>query len=944
MTIRISINTHCRGKDTSTIGMQTWVPVSVTPEALIENHYIAGVAIAPGQFTTTRKANNTWAGAQLLVLDIDQFPNDTGRNWTLARLLQHPIIAEHAVAIIPSSSYTPDTPKVHIYFPTNGMLTSIDDYRAAYDGLVALLTEGGELPPIDMALRNPAQAVFGTVYRNIDATPALNDGLYHLNPDYQALRVSTLLDRSPQRGADGSHGGKVLHHKDMHKETPEGLVEAILGAAGLTGDANTNGWYDKLECPFHDHSKSPNTFGINAESGVGHCFAADGVEEQASFSPFEMAAYYGIDMAQFYKPADPLTQHAITVNEQYLSPSLLRSRRSVAIKSNMGTGKTEVAGALARETMQAGGRVVAITHRVSLAGEMATRLGLQDYRSTTNDELEDGVNVAICVNSIRRMKQGSRYPQVDTIIVDEVEQVLAHITGGTFAGNESSLCHQGFESLVRQAKTVVIMDAHLTQFAVDWLTDLRDDVDVIVNTYQKADLQWVKFHNAKKVEEAALRAAVKTRGDGRPVMFAGGQNAVAALAEQARTLGLKAIHINGGDGGNVDFPEIADIVDNLNERLPEYDLVAYSPVLGSGVDITIPITALYGVMPGSTLTATEFAQLLGRCRKADVLNVYVPDTSNGNRPTREDVIYQAGIRQAQASAVGIMWDGVNEIITQDTMHHHKFVSRVIAKRNHELNWIGPAWYALYGDPMAVSKAEASEAHRNHSKAVKGALRDARIDAVVSARQIDAVEYADLQSSVETLSEADQHAMTRYRIERATGVRATRGIVDLYIGKINGLYNAANVFLVDDVTLQIRDHSQIMDQYDLHQRDHVLRKVQAVRALLSMVWGNYNTVNLNPIDKDHITLAAAMWASAGHGDAFYGGVRKAPKYGTTVYKNVLEWVGLSVSRRRIRNEEGDRVVVYTLTDSTILHMRLTQAGFDYRNADEGVLIGIESLIG
>jgi hypothetical protein len=911
--------------------------MSLTPEAFIENHYIAGYAIAPGLFSSSRKANASWGGSQMLVLDIDEFPNGDGHEWTLDRLLSHPIIAKHAVAIVPSSSYTPETPKVHIYFPLDRMVTSTEDYHTVYTGLVNTLEAESDLPPLDMALRNPSQGVFGTRFTKMDATPAHDDGLHHLNENYEPLKVPLMLQRGVEAGADGSKGGKAYQHKHDHRETPDGLVEAILEAAGLKGGPNANGWYDGLTCPFHDHSKNPNTFGINAESGVGHCFAANGADEQASFSPYEMAAHFGLDMARFYTPTDPLSTIAETVNAKFLPTGIADDHATVAIKSAMGTGKTEIAGHVSRNTMADGGRVVAITHRISLAGEMAARLGLKDYRETTKEEFEEGVNVALCVNSIRKLKQGSGYPIVDTVIIDEVAQVLPHITGGTFSGDESSLCQHGFEQVVRRAKKVIVMDAHLSQFEVDWLNDLRNDVHVVVNTHKGNDVQWVKFHNAKMVEEAALRAAVATKGNGKPVMFAGGQRAVEVIAEQARELGLKALHINGGDGGNIDFPEIQDIVNNLNERLPEYDLVAYSPVLGSGVDITIPITALFGVMPGSVLTATEFAQLLGRCRKADVLNVYVPDTANGNRTTNADLIYEAGIAQAQASAVGMAWDGVNEIVPQDTMLHHKFVSKVTAKQNHALNWVGPAWSALYGEPMAQSKAGATEAHRDHSKIVRAALKDARIDAILKARPLTADEYSDLQAVGEVHSEEDQYAIKRYRIERATGYRINPVTAETYEGSLNGIYNAVNVFLVDDTLLQVHDLSQVMERYDLHHRDHILRKVKAVRTLLTGVWGDYRTVNLDPISKEHIDMVAAMWVGTGHADAFFGGVRRPPTRGSAIYKNVLKWIGLDAARQRIRNEEGDREVFYTLNDNTQMHLMFVQAGHVYRENEDAELM-------
>ena len=50
----------------------------------------------------------------------------------------------------------------------------------------------------------------------------------------------------------------------------------------------------------------------------------------------------------------------------------------------------------------------------------------------------------------------------------------------------------------------------------------------------------------------------------------------------------------------------------------------FSPVIESGVDITIPIKKIYGVMSAQSNSQRDFLQMIARCRKVEepVINGY----------------------------------------------------------------------------------------------------------------------------------------------------------------------------------------------------------------------------------------------------------------------------------------------------------------------------------
>ena len=69
----------------------------------------------------------------------------------------------------------------------------------------------------------------------------------------------------------------------------------------------------------------------------------------------------------------------------------------------------------------------------------------------------------------------------------------------------------------------------------------------------------------------------------------------------------------------------------------------FSPVIESGVDITIPMKKMYGVMSAQSNSRIAFLHMIARCRKAEVpgINVlsdrFVPVNENHNFWTYKDV-------------------------------------------------------------------------------------------------------------------------------------------------------------------------------------------------------------------------------------------------------------------------------------------------------------------
>ena len=57
--------------------------------------------------------------------------------------------------------------------------------------------------------------------------------------------------------------------------------------------------------------------------------------------------------------------------------------------------------------------------------------------------------------------------------------------------------------------------------------------------------------------------------------------------------------------------------ENISTTLEECNVFIFSPVIESGVDITIPMQNIYGVMSAQSNSQRAFLQMIARCRKVE---------------------------------------------------------------------------------------------------------------------------------------------------------------------------------------------------------------------------------------------------------------------------------------------------------------------------------------
>ncbi|MEE3719935.1 plasmid replication protein, CyRepA1 family [Tumidithrix elongata RA019] len=324
---------------------------------------------------------------------------------------------------------------------------------------------------------------------------------------------------------------------------------------------------------------------------------------------------------QFNYKAQLQTEPAIS----FSSPSLLQavgtlpSSGIIAISSAKGTEKTKL---LARETAN-DTKLVALTHLRSLRKNLAHRLNLQVLNDLDRAKgfgfLGNTDRIALCVHSLLAINPRDYIGC--TLAIDEAAQVFRTLL-------TSKLCNKNgmrgallarLEELMRVAGRIVIADADLSDFELNYTQKLRGDNGqpyLILNHY-KAESYAVAIVDSP-TDDCAIAMLMEDLRVGEKVMICcDSKDKADAIAKMVRDLGLDLrvmLVTSDGEQADADTEEDGLFVAEINQRVTAYDLLIVSPSMSTGVSIETPhFSKVYGFFSG-VLGDGDIAQMLIRYR------------------------------------------------------------------------------------------------------------------------------------------------------------------------------------------------------------------------------------------------------------------------------------------------------------------------------------------
>lgn len=512
----------------------------------------------------------------------------------------------------------------------------------------------------------------------------------------------------------------------------------------------------------------------------------------------------------------------IVLNTRYLGDAVRQLPPSglVVLWSDMGTGKTEL---LARfRAAYPDERFLNIGHRVNLMQNLSPRLGTQMYSEVAVGNLARANALSITIDSLYKLE--TQFNQYGCVFIDEACQNLAHLLHSKTCKEHRAEILEVLEYIVRNAKLVVLADAHMNDTTVDFFRAMRDRGNaetgghgdrlqqnprsassgevpfIIKNEYKNAGRE-VHFYEGD--DSSALVAKISSALMlGLKIMVASDSKnfikklealmSVRVIEEQSlfgndelETKEYKKLRIWSIHADNSGSEENKAFIKDISTEVKNVDLLLASPSLGTGVDIKdYHFDVVFGVFCAVSQSATECVQALHRYRISVPLHIWVaPRPPFGYKETLPWKIKERILELNQITAFLIRIDPVTGSRGAEKDWALDAYCEIEATRNESINNLRDELKTLLEDmaykittvevePDAVAKTMLSDAGKH--------LDNAHRIAVTNASNISATEYLARQNR-EYLSPDEIVECEKYRISRDYGMPVTSELVKLDAG-------------------------------------------------------------------------------------------------------------------------------------------------------------------
>lgn len=561
-----------------------------------------------------RRSAANFVATDILSVDIDG-------GMTISEALTHPFVQNHASFIYTTCSHTPEAHRFRIIFVLEETLSNADDVRAATRSIALKLK--GDPKAIDAARM---------FYGNTNAQ------FSQIGATLPTAVVDELIEQTATAGFKDRSLGAVGTGRSAKTLPLDQMVRTAKGIEILLADAPAR---TEVHCPVHD-DRNPSAFVVENASkrnkGV-HCSACgvtywQGHPEPHDFDDFEKSARVLSSSSQGQQlptddgPLATLKDARISLRNEKFIGGIRIEDGTTFIKSPKGTGKTKLLAQIVGSTK---GRVLLIGHRRALIDSMCSAMGLACYLQ--DEHVDEPLSkrrqrYGICLGSILKVVEE---PPYDLVVIDESEQVLAHLLSETLADKRPNIVH-ALICILARAKRVIAADADLSwtsyNFIKEW-TERRggpSNSQVVINQYRSPKGKLAVFAS----ENHLIGDFVTTIKQGKRCYFTSNsrekiKDIATQLAEECPT--IACLVVTSEETANKNAAAIA-FIKNPAIEARKYDAVLSSPSIGTGVDITFPedeqfYDTVYGLFVPQVLTHFECDQQLGRVRHPKQVKVYV---------------------------------------------------------------------------------------------------------------------------------------------------------------------------------------------------------------------------------------------------------------------------------------------------------------------------------
>jgi len=645
-----------------------WQPVTGTVEILLKA-IKAGIAYSVWFKDGIRRTEN-FVGSNLVSIDID------GTN-KIDAVTAHEFSQKHLTALYTTCSHNEIDHRFRLIFRLERAIESSDEYRNILRALQIMFSG-------DRASAEPARLFYGNDNAEVMSwdrfiPDEVVDHLIKLNVQPQWDNINHQQDYASSRSE-----AKVPI--DLILKTSKGLQVRFGEVADRTS----------IFCPYHLDQSASAFVGINEYgSRFIHCVACHTTWFQVN-PLFDSEPAIKLDFVETLRNVKNMSPeelkknlsklpvnvsysdinqaNIVFMNQQHVAVERIQQGLTL-IKSPKGTGKTHsltsvISNIYLRNygltlddfestyddeapppAWETGKTVLLVGHRQALIRSMCQRLDLNCYLDEKNRSIDIShrdfrKRFGICLDSIKKVT-GYESPirSYDLVIIDEVEQVLAHLIASTSRDGPGFLETLG--RIVGSAESVIAMDADLGWTSFLTLNSMRNKSidsrikrrnEIYINEYV-AENRTFDIYDSKPQLIAQL---MNDANAGKKIFVSTNSKKQVNRLEQAIKTKLPDVKILAITSDNSSSKMVTEFVGDIKNEAKKYDILISSPSLGTGIDITFSeeeefYDSVYGIYEALINGHTEIDQQLARVRHPKSVKVWV-SPRRFNFETHFDVI------------------------------------------------------------------------------------------------------------------------------------------------------------------------------------------------------------------------------------------------------------------------------------------------------------------
>jgi len=625
--------------------------VEATIDEIIEGISSEGWAMSY-QFSSNSRNSKNFEQTEFTQVDIDFVRS-------LSDVINDSLVQNHAAFVYTTASHTPDIPRLRVFFLLPRLITDAKEITALNRSLTRRL--GG-----DLKATSAAQIFYGSKDCHVTEINKV------LSTD---LLEELIKDDIHQNKSENSIHHRNTSNRSLLEFDNNLLVKLSNGQEVSVSSINKN---TSIYCPFH-HDQKPSAFvGISKGNWFISCRSSE-CEKTRWAKGKDYSDYLFYDFEETIKNLDhqvkisnlklkemeyplplpldrTLKNNSVTLSSnQYIQIDSIPDGVTF-IKSHKGSGKTTaISNSLANLIFIQHGtleefeekydydepvptytkeKILLIGHRQALIKDLCDKFSLNCYlddgKFSRGENYERKKRYGVCLDSLWKIKDD----EFDTIVIDEVEQVLCHFLSETI-GSNGIYIFKIFQEIIKKAKRVVVIDADLGWITFNTLTAIRNhqkldqpNSRIYLNTWLPPRKELLLYDSDKHL----ISDLFQSIEDGKKVFVtSNSKNMVVDLNHSIENKfqgKFKTLLITSENSKN---KEIQCFISNIKDEIQNYDVVLSSPSLGTGIDITFDnneskIDCVYGFFKNQINSHFEIDQQLARVRNPKEVKVWISNS------------------------------------------------------------------------------------------------------------------------------------------------------------------------------------------------------------------------------------------------------------------------------------------------------------------------------